>query len=92
VDAVIDKGQARDTEGYSGFEATALEQLLRDRGVKEVHVGGLALDYCVRATALDARRAGFDVVVHEGATRAVDPSARERVVDELRSAGVTVVS
>jgi nicotinamidase/pyrazinamidase len=90
VDVVIDKGQARDTEGYSGFDGTELEQLLRDHGVREVHVGGLALDYCVRATALDARKGGFDVVLHEGATRPVDPAAAEEVVDELRAAGVRV--
>ncbi len=92
IDVVLDKGQARDTEGYSGFEATELEQLLRDRGVKQVHVAGLALDYCVRATALDARRAGFDVVVHHDATRPVDasPGDGERAIAELRAAGVRV--
>jgi nicotinamidase/pyrazinamidase len=90
VEAVVDKGQARDTEGYSGFEETELERLLRDHDVHEVHVGGLALDYCVRATALDARNAGFDVVLHEDATRAVDPAAAGRVLDELRAAGVRI--
>jgi nicotinamidase/pyrazinamidase len=92
IDAIVDKGQSRDSEGYSGFEDTGLERLLRDRDAHEVHIAGLALDYCVRATALDARRAGFDVVVHADATRAVDPSARERVLDELRAAGVRVQS
>jgi nicotinamidase/pyrazinamidase len=93
VDAVVDKGQARDTEGYSGFEATGLEELLRSRGVDTVDVVGLALDYCVRATALDARRAGFQVVVHRDATRAVEvsPGDGERAVEELRGAGVEVV-
>jgi nicotinamidase/pyrazinamidase len=92
IDVVIDKGQARDTEGYSGFEGTELENVLRERGVKQVEVAGLALDYCVRATALDARRAGFDVVVHADATRAVDASSGdgERALAELRAAGVTV--
>jgi nicotinamidase/pyrazinamidase len=67
--------------------------LLRDRGVDAVDVAGLALDYCVKATALDARRAGFDVTVHRGATRAVEvaPGDGERAVDELRAAGVSVV-
>ena len=93
VDAIVDKGQDRDAQGYSGFEATGLEALLRDRGVDEVHVAGLALDYCVRATALDARRAGFDVVVHRDATRAVEvtPGDAERAVSELLAAGVRVV-
>jgi nicotinamidase/pyrazinamidase len=92
VDAVVDKGQDPELEGYSGFEQTGLEQLLREQGVDKVHVAGLALDYCVRATALDARRLGFDVVVHRDATRAVDasPGDGERAVEELREAGVTV--
>jgi nicotinamidase/pyrazinamidase len=83
IDAVIDKGQAPDDEGYSGFEGTSLERLLRDQQIETVHVAGLALDYCVKATALDARRAGFDVVLHRDATRAIDanPGDEERIVD-----------
>lgn len=90
---VIDKGRRVDTAGYSGFEDTALEQLLREREVGTVHVTGLALDYCVKHTALDARRAGFDVIVHRAATRAVEVNEGdgERAVSELREAGVRVV-
>jgi nicotinamidase-related amidase len=51
IDAVVDKGQSRDAEGYSAFEGTELERLLRERGVDTVDVAGLALDYCVKATA-----------------------------------------
>lgn len=93
IDAIVDKGIDSDAEGYSGFERTELEQLLRDRGVDVVHVGGLALDYCVRATALDARRAGFGVVLHTSATRAIDaePGDAERSLAELRGAGVEIV-
>jgi nicotinamidase/pyrazinamidase len=92
VDQVVDKGQDPATEGYSGFEGTGLEQLLRERGVDRVHVAGLALDYCVKNTALDAKRHGFDVVVHRGATRAVNVNSGddERAVAELREAGVEV--
>lgn len=93
IDAIVDKGQVSDREGYSGFEGTELERLLRERGVDTVDVAGLALDYCVKATALDARRAGFSVTVHRGATRAVEvePGDGERAVEELRAAGVEVV-
>jgi nicotinamidase/pyrazinamidase len=93
IDAIVDKGQAVDREGYSGFEGTELERLLREHGVDSVDVAGLALDYCVKATALDARRAGLAVTVHRGATRAVEvqPGDGERAVDELRAAGVEVV-
>ncbi len=93
LDIVVDKGQDAATEGYSGFEDTELERLLRDRGVDRVHVVGLALDVCVKNTALDAKRAGFETVVHHDATRAVngDPDDGERAVAELRAAGVEVV-
>jgi nicotinamidase/pyrazinamidase len=92
IDEIIDKGQTPGREGYSGFEDTRLDRLLRERGVETVDIAGLALDYCVKATALDARRAGFDVVVHRDATRAVnvEPGDDERAVDELRAAGVQV--
>jgi len=93
IDRIIDKGQASNTEGYSGFEQTQLLRLLRERGVREVHVAGLALDYCVKETALDARKAGFDVVVHLGATRAVEASHGDgmRAIGELNAAGVQLV-
>ncbi len=93
LDAVVDAGRTPDAEGYSGFEDTELERLLRERDVVEVHVGGLALDYCVKATALDARRAGFDVVLHRDATRAVEVQAGDgdQAIAELRAAGVRIV-
>lgn len=90
IDVVIDKGQEAELEGYSGFEGTSLEQLLRSRGVRRVHIAGLALDYCVKQTALDARRLGFEVLVHRDATRAVNlrPGDDRRAIAELRRAGV----
>ncbi len=93
IDVVVDKGRDAELEGYSGFEGTELARLLRSRGVEAIDVAGLALDYCVKATALDARRAGFEVTVHRGATRAVGlkPGDDERAVEELRAAGVSVV-
>ena len=93
IDAIVDAGREPEDEGYSGFERTDLERLLREQGVDTVHVAGLALDYCVKETALDARRAGFDVVLHRGATRAinVDEGDDERALEELRAAGVQVV-
>jgi nicotinamidase/pyrazinamidase len=93
IDAIVDAGQAPDREGYSGFEDTELERLLKEHDVDSVEVAGLALDYCVKATALDAKRAGFDVIVHRDATRAVEvhPGDAERAVQELLAAGVRVV-
>jgi len=92
IDAVVDKGQARDTEGYSGFEGTQLAALLRDRDVEHVTVVGLATDYCVKNTALDALREGFSVTVDSTATRGVEvePGDSERALEEVRTAGASV--
>ncbi len=94
IDLVVGKGREADLDGYSAFEATELEALLRARGVTRVHVVGLALDHCVRHTALDARRLGFAVVVHRGATRAVNlrPQDGERAIAELADAGVEIAA
>ncbi len=92
VDVIVDKGQDPATEGYSGFEATDLEELLRSHGIEEVTVVGLATDYCVKHTALDALRAGFRVQVDPEGVRGVnvDPGDSDRALEELRDAGVTV--
>jgi nicotinamidase/pyrazinamidase len=91
---IVDKGQERELPGYSGFERTELERWLREHQVDTVHIAGLALDYCVKATALDARRAGFEVVLHRDATRAVEAHEgdAERALAELRDAGVRLAS
>jgi len=92
VDVVADKGQDPATEGYSGFEGTGLETLLRERGVEHVTVVGLATDYCVKHTALDALRHGFGVTVDSTATRAVEvaPGDGERALEAVRAAGASV--
>lgn len=93
IDVIVDKGQEVGREGYSGFEDTGLQEYLRDREVQRLHVAGLALDYCVKATALDARRLGFRVTVHLDATRAVEasPGDGEQAIAALREAGVELV-
>jgi nicotinamidase/pyrazinamidase len=92
IDTVIDKGQNPGTEGYSGFEETDLAALLRNRGIDSVTVVGLATDYCVKNTALDALREGLEVTVDSAAVRGVNvqPGDDERALDELRAAGATV--
>jgi len=91
VDVVLDKGTVPDTEGYSGFDGTDLASLLRERGIDRVTVAGLATDYCVRATALDALREGFDVTVDEAGSRGIDADDAARALDEVRAAGGKVV-
>jgi nicotinamidase/pyrazinamidase len=92
IDAVVDKGQDPATEGYSGFEGTPLAELLHARGVGHVTIVGLATDYCVKNTALDALREGFSVTVDSTATRGVDvePGDSERALGAVREAGASV--
>ena len=92
IQHVVDVGSTREDEGYSGFEGSDLEDFLRSRGADHLFVTGIATDYCVRATALDGRRLGFDVTVVEDAIRAVDVEAGDgdRALDEMREAGAEV--
>jgi nicotinamidase/pyrazinamidase len=94
VDVVIDKGQDPNSQGYSGFQDTRLGELLRERGVDRLFVTGLATDYCVKNTVLDARRLGFDVTVVEDAIRGVEvnPGDSERALEEMERAGAEVSS
>jgi nicotinamidase/pyrazinamidase len=94
IDVVIDKGTEPDVEGYSVFDGTAFERTLRSRGIDSLVVGGLATDVCVRATALEACEHGFDVTVVDDATRGIEaePGDVERAFDEMKAAGVRVVS
>jgi nicotinamidase/pyrazinamidase len=92
VDAVVDKGREPGADGYSGFEATDLERLLRERDVERLTVVGLATDYCVKHTALEALRLGFAVEVDRAGVRGIDaqPGDAERALEAVRAAGGTV--
>lgn len=92
IDVVVDKGQDPGTDGYSGFEGTALAGILREHGVAHVTIVGLATDYCVKNTALDALREGFSVTVDSTATRGVDVEEgdSEQALAEVRAAGASV--
>jgi nicotinamidase/pyrazinamidase len=89
VEAVVDVGAEREDEGYSGFEKSKLEDLLREQDVDRVAVVGLATDYCVRASTIDACTLGFDTTVITDAIRAVDvnPEDGERAIEEMKEAG-----
>jgi nicotinamidase/pyrazinamidase len=91
VDLVLDKGHDPGSPGYSAFEDTDVGELLRARGVDRLYVGGLATDYCVKQTVLEARRRGFDVVVVEDAIRGVDVVQGDsaRAIEEMKTAGAT---
>ena len=90
---IISKGLG-DTDCYSAFDETDLLAQLRQQNVAEVVVGGLATDYCVKSTVLDALQNGFKVKALENAMRAVDlqPGDGERALQEMRNAGAQIVS
>jgi nicotinamidase/pyrazinamidase len=97
ITAVIQKGTDAGIDSYSGFfdnghrKATGLAEWLEARWVKQLYVMGLATDYCVKFTVLDALELGFDVRLVEDGCRAVDlqPGDGERAIAEMRAAGAT---
>jgi len=90
---VISKATDPDREAYSGFEGTELDAELRRRGVRRVFVCGVATDYCVKATALDAVRLGHQVFLLADAVRGVNvpPNSVQRALEEMLDAGVVLV-
>jgi nicotinamidase/pyrazinamidase len=95
--AILSKGMDPEEDGYSAFEARdenerLLGDLLRDQGVTELILGGIATDYCVRASGLAALREGFRVTVLVDGVRAVDPFDGERALVELERAGARLAT
>jgi nicotinamidase-related amidase len=93
-DEVFRKGTDVETDGYSGFAGTDLADRLWARGAKRVFVCGLATDYCVRATVIEAIGNGFDTVVVTDAIRAVDVNAGDgaKALDEMIAAGAAPIT
>jgi len=99
ITEVFPKGTDRTIDSYSGFfdnghqKPTGLAEWLRERWITRVYVMGLATDYCVKATALDARELGFETWLIEDGCRPVERAAGdgERAIAEMRAAGVTIV-
>jgi nicotinamidase/pyrazinamidase len=89
VDVILDKGQDPNSQGYSAFQDTRLGEFLGERGVDRLFVAGLATDYCVKQSVLDALRQGLNVSVVEDAVRGVDvePGDSERALEEMEAAG-----
>lgn len=91
------KGMGAEEDAYSVFQGRdgdgrSFEALLAERGVRKLYVGGLATDYCVKHTVLDALKAGYEVVLLTDGVRAVDvqPGDGERAIEEMRSAGAAI--
>jgi nicotinamidase/pyrazinamidase len=96
---IFAKGTQREVDSYSGFfdnlrrRSTGLCEYLKDRRVERLYLLGLATDYCVRATALDARSLGFETFLVADACRGVDlhPGDVQRALTEMQRAGVRLV-
>ena len=90
---VVSKGTKETLEAYSGFEGTELSEILREYGVKKIFICGLATDYCVRATALDARKEGFEVVLISDCVESVNIKAGdgEKAIQEMTEFGCAML-
>lgn len=94
IDVHIAKGQGK--PAYSAFEGVTedgetLAEVLAEQGIDELDVVGIATDYCVKASALDAALAGLRVRVIDALTSAVSPDTRATALDEMRDAGIEIV-
>lgn len=101
VQHTVEKGQNKRVEMYSAFadpftkptiSRSKLADILHDAGISDVYIAGLAMDYCVKYTALDSVKEGFNTLVVGEATKAVDPTAVDDVYRELEKAGVKFVT
>ena len=95
-DAIVRKGKDPCCDSYSGFQddggaKTEMDQILKQNGVEEVIVYGLATDYCVKATAIDAADAGYRVTVVEGLSKGVAPDTTAQAIEEMKAKGITLV-
>ena len=99
IDRVFLKGTDRDIDSYSAFfdnghrRSTGMDEYLKERGVRDVYVCGLATDYCVNFTALDAAKLGFNVHLIEDASRGVNlkPDDSANAVEGIRRAGGQII-
>ena len=91
---IVSKGTDPNAEAYSGFQGTGLACLLRQEGVHRVFVCGLATDYCVKATVLDARKEGFEAVVIRDAIRGVEVQSGDAAsaLAAMQAAGAELAS
>jgi nicotinamidase/pyrazinamidase len=94
--AVVQKGRDKQYDSYSAFQddgghKTEMEAILRHNGIEKIVLYGIATDYCVRATVMDAIQAGFQVMVIEELCRGVAPDTSEQALEEMRGAGAIIL-
>ena len=93
--AIVKKGQDKKYDSYSGFQddggaKTEMNLILQKNGIKELIVYGIATDYCVKATAIDAAAAGYKVTVIEGLSKGVAPDTTAKALEEMKAKGIII--
>jgi len=94
--AVVKKGMDPQYDSYSGFQddggkKTDMDKLLKKDKIKEVVVYGIATDYCVKATALDAAAAGYKVIMIKNLSRGVAPDTTQKAIDEMKAKRIVIL-
>jgi len=90
---VISKAFKEDKEAYSGFEDTELDNTLKSRNIKRLFIAGVATEYCVKATAEDGVKLGYQVFLLEDAIKGIDspPGSEEKAIEDLMNKGVVAI-
>ncbi len=86
--SVISKGTGNSGDGYSvfsgkGIDGRSFNEMLQEKDTDELYIAGLATEFCVKETALDAQREGYAVFLLKDATRGIDPEQTEKAVEEM---------
>jgi len=94
--AVVKKGMDSQYDSYSGFQddggkKTDMDKLLKKEKINKVVVYGIATDYCVRATALDAVATGYKVIMIKNLSRGVAPDTSQKAIDEMKTKGIIIL-
>jgi nicotinamidase/pyrazinamidase len=93
--AVVKKGKDKRYDSYSGFQddggsKTEMNKILKKNGITDLIIYGIATDYCVKATAMDAADAGYKVTVIEGLCKGVAPKTTAKALEEMKKKGITI--
>lgn len=94
--AIVKKGKDQRYDSYSGFKddggaETEMDQILKRNGIQKLVVYGIATDYCVKATAIDAVDSGYEVIVIEGLSKGVAPETSADALKEMKAKGITIM-
>jgi nicotinamidase/pyrazinamidase len=94
--AIVKKGQDTRYDSYSGFQddggqKTEMDKILKRNKIQKLVIYGIATDYCVKATAMDAKDAGYDVIVIKGLSKGVAPDTTQKALGEMKSKGITIL-